>query len=150
VLANVFNCFRQLMRLKPQCEPSKAFYSSITDRITLPCRELLTSAAEFYATAFHEMSHSTSHPKRLNRSSITDAAPFGSSTYRLEELVAEMSAAYLCAEAGVSPAVLEDQAAYIQGWLGKLRSDRRMVVIAAAQAQRTADFILNVATPGPC
>jgi antirestriction protein ArdC len=82
---------------------SKAFYNSIADRIILPCRELFTSAAKFYATAFHEMSHSTSHPKRLNRSSITDAAPFGSSTYSVEELVAEMSAAYLCAEAGISP-----------------------------------------------
>ncbi len=64
--------------------------------------------------------------------------------------MAELSAAYLCAEAGISPAVLENQAAYIQGWLAKLRSEKRMVVIAAAQAQKAADYILNVATPGPC
>jgi len=54
-----------------------------------------------------------------------------------------MSAAYLCAEAGISPAVIDNQAAYIQGWLAKLRSEKRMVVTAAAQAQRAADFILN-------
>ncbi len=57
--------------------------------------------------------------------------------------MAELSAAYLCAEAVISPAVLENQAAYVQGWLAKLRSDKRMVVIAAAQAQRAADYILD-------
>jgi antirestriction protein ArdC len=56
---------------------------------------------------------------------------------------AEMSAAYLCAEAGISPAVIANEAAYIQGWLAKLRGDKRMVVTAAAQAQRAADYILN-------
>ena len=87
--------------------------------------------------------HATGSPKRLNRESIAEAAPFGSEIYAAEELVAEMSAAYLCAEAGISPAVIDNQAAYIQGWLAKLRSEKRMVVTAAAQAQRAADFILN-------
>jgi len=56
---------------------------------------------------------------------------------------AEMSAAFLCAEAGISPAVIYNQAAYIQGWLAKIRSDKRLVIMAAAQAQKAADFILN-------
>ncbi len=96
---------------------SKAFYSLLTDRITLPPRELFTSTEEIYACLFHEESHATGAPKRLNRKSIIEAAPFGSPTYSFEELVAECSAAFLCAEAGISPAVLENQAAYIQGWL---------------------------------
>lgn len=129
---------------------SKAFYNPISDRITLPCRELFTTATELYATAFHEMAHATGHPARLNRASIVDAAPFGSPTYCVEELIAEMSAAYLSAEAGISPAVLENQAAYVQGWLATLKSDKRIVVVAAAQAQKAADYILNVATAGPC
>ena len=54
-----------------------------------------------------------------------------------------MSAAYLCAEAGISPAVLENQAAYIAGWLKKLRDDRKLVVHAAAQAQHAADYVLG-------
>jgi antirestriction protein ArdC len=124
---------------------SKAFYSTITDRITLPPRELFASTEEIYACLFHEESHAAGAPKRLNRKSITEAAPFGSPTYSFEELVAECSAAYLCAEAGISPAVLENQAAYIQGWLAKLGSDKRMVVTAAAQAQKAADYILNAA-----
>jgi len=96
---------------------SKAFYSPTTDRITLPPRELFTSTEEIYACLFHEESHAAGAPTRLNRKSITEAAPFGSPTYSFEELVAECSAAYLCAEAGISPAVLENQAAYVQGWL---------------------------------
>jgi antirestriction protein ArdC len=122
---------------------SKAFYSSVTDRINLPSRELFISAEEQIATSYHEMSHSTGHPKRLNRKSITEAAPFGSATYSFEEIIAEMSAAYLCAEAGISPAVIDNEAAYIQGWLKKLRDDRKLVIHAAAQAQKAADYILN-------
>ena len=126
---------------------SKAYYSPITDRITLPPRELFISAEEFSATKIHECVHSTGSRKRLNRESIAEAAPFGSPTYVAEELVAEMGAAFLCAEAGISPAVVENQAAYIQGWLGKIRSDKRLVIMAAAQAQKAADFILNRSAP---
>ena len=122
---------------------SKAFYSSVTDRITLPPRELFISAEEQIATTYHEVSHATGHPKRLNRKSITEAAPFGSPTYSFEEMIAEMSAAYLCAEAGISPAVLENQAAYIAGWLKKLRDDRKLLVHAAAQAQQAADYVMG-------
>jgi antirestriction protein ArdC len=122
---------------------AKAFYSPITDRITLPPRELFTSAEEFYATLNHETLHATGHRSRLNRESITEAAPFGSPMYSLEELIAEMGAAFLCAEAGISPAVIENQAAYIQGWLRKCRDDRKLVIHAAAKAQRAVDYVLN-------
>jgi antirestriction protein ArdC len=122
---------------------SKAFYSPLTDRITLPCHEFFASAAELYATAFHELSHATGHPQRLNRSSLAEAAPFGSPSYAAEELIAEMGAAFLCAEAGISPAVITNQAAYIQGWLTKLQDDKRLVVLAAAQAQKAVDYVLK-------
>jgi antirestriction protein ArdC len=122
---------------------SKAFYSPITDRVTLPPRELFISAEEEACTAAHECSHATGSVKRLNRKSINEAAPFGSPTYSLEELVAELSAAYICAEAGISNAVIANQAAYVAGWLKKLRDDRRLLVHAAAQAQRACDYILN-------
>jgi antirestriction protein ArdC len=122
---------------------SKAFYSSMTDRITLPPRELFVSAEEFYATALHETVHSTGNKKRLARESILEAAAFGSQTYSAEELIAEMGAAYLCAEAGISNAVIENQAAYVAGWLKKLRDDRRLLIHTAAQAQRAADYILR-------
>jgi antirestriction protein ArdC len=126
---------------------SKAFYSSITDRITLPPRELFVSAEEFYATALHETVHSTGSQKRLARESILEAAPFGSQTYSAEELVAEMGAAYLCAEAGISNVVLENQAAYVAGWLKKLRDDRKLLIHAATQAQRAADYVRCARAP---
>ncbi len=96
---------------------SKAFYSPIADRITLPPRELFASAEEYYATALHETVHSTGHQKRLAREGIREVAPFGSAVYSKEELCAEMGAAYLCAEAGITAAVIENQAAYVAGWL---------------------------------
>jgi antirestriction protein ArdC len=122
---------------------SRAYYSPITDRITLPPRELFESAAEDAATTLHELSHSTGHEKRLGREGITEVAPFGSAVYSREELVAELSAAFLCAEAGISNAVIHNQAAYVVGWLARLRDDRRLIVQAAAQAQRAADYILG-------
>jgi antirestriction protein ArdC len=122
---------------------SKAFYSPLTDRITLPPRELFISAEEEACTTLHECSHAAGASKRLNRSSITEAAPFGSPTYSLEELTAELSAAYLCAEAGISNAVIANQAAYVAGWLKALRDNRRLLILAAAQAQKAADYILN-------
>ena len=89
---------------------SKAFYNPITDRITLPPRELFTSAAEYYATGLHETVHSSGSQKRFAREGICEAAPFGSRVYSKEELCAEMGTAFLCSEAGISPAVIENQA----------------------------------------
>ena len=116
---------------------SKAVYSSLTDRITLPPRELFTSAEEFYATALHETVHSSGSEKRLAREGICEAAPFGSPVYSKEELVAEFGAAYLCAEAGISNEVIHSQASYVAGWLKKLRDDRKLLIHAAAQAQKS-------------
>jgi antirestriction protein ArdC len=109
----------------------------------MPPRELFTMAEEYYTTLLHEMTHSTGHPKRLARETITEAAPFGSATYSKEELCAEMGSAFLWAEAGISPVVIENQAAYLAGWLRKLRDDRKLLIHAAAQAQHATDFILN-------
>src|SRR5580704_10666040 len=122
---------------------SKAFYSSMTDRVTMPPRNLFISAEEYSATLLHELTHSTGHEKRLARESITEAAAFGSAVYSKEELIAEMGGAYLCAEAGISSAVVANQAAYVAGCLKKLRDERRLVIHAAAQAQHAADFILS-------
>jgi antirestriction protein ArdC len=126
-----------------QTAGSKAFYSSLSDRVTMPPRELFTSAEEYYATLLHELTHSTGHPGRLARDTITEAAPFGSAVYSKEECVAEMGSAYLCAEAGISAPVIANQAAYVAGWLKQLRDDRKLLVHAAAQAQKAADFILG-------
>ena len=128
---------------KIQYGGSQAFYSPSTDCITLPPRELFTSAAELYASAYHELIHSTGSEKRLAREGLCDAAPFGSPVYSKEELIAECGAAYLCAEAGISNAVVNNQTAYIAGWLKTLGADRKLLIHAAAQAQHAADYVLN-------
>ena len=74
--------------------------------------------------------------------------PFGSADYSREELVAEMGAAFLCGTCGIDSTTIENSAAYINGWLRKLRDDHKLVVVAAAQAQKAADFILGVSWKG--
>ena len=120
---------------------SRAFYQPSQDVVRLPEQTRFASAEDYYSTLFHELAHSTGHSKRLDRGLDADPQPFGSPDYGKEELVAEMSAAFLCAHAGTKPVTIENQAAYLQGWLKQLRGDKKLVVIAAGAAQKAADWI---------
>jgi antirestriction protein ArdC len=122
---------------------TKAFYSRAENRITIPPRNLFISAEEYGAILLHELTHSTGAEKRFARESTTEAADFGSTAYSKEELIAEMGGAYLCAEAGISNAVIGNQAAYIGGCFKRLRDDSWLVILAAAQAQHATDYILG-------
>jgi antirestriction protein ArdC len=122
----------------------KAFYSPATDRVTMPPRSLFESAEEYWSTLWHECGgHATGHPKRLNRDSIKEAAPFGSATYSVEEIIAEMTAAYLCGVTGIENRTIDNSAAYIANWLKMLSADRKLIIRAAAQAQRACDYVLG-------
>jgi len=118
-----------------------AWYKVREDLVNLPRPATFESPEEYYSTAFHELAHSTGHTSRLDRPSLTDMAPFGTCNYSREELVAEMTAAMLCGVTGIVNRTIDQSAAYVQGWLRKLRGDKRLVVQAAAQAQKAADFI---------
>ena len=120
-----------------------AYYVPERDEVHLPERAAFTDAHGYYATLFHELAHSTGHPKRLGREGYRTAARFGSERYSQEELVAEFAAAFLGSEAGIDPSRVEQSAAYIASWLRVLDDDRRLVVVAAAQGQRAADHILG-------
>jgi len=122
----------------------QAFYCPALDYVGMPLLSQFESPEAYYATYFHELVHSTGHPRRLDRSLSLEVQPFGSPDYSKEELVAEFGAAYLCGVAGIWPAVTSNSAAYIAGWLSKLRGDKKLLVMAAAQAQKAADFILAV------
>lgn len=123
----------------------RAFYRPSTDSVTMPERGQFKSQAEYYSTLFHELTHSTGHADRLKRTTLLDSHFFGDQEYSREELIAEMGAAFLCGEAGIdNEAALKNSAAYIDGWRKKLRGDSKLVVIAAAQAQKAADHILGV------
>lgn len=120
----------------------RAFYRPSSDTVTVPLREQFEDLNEFYSTMFHELTHSTGHKSRLDRKEINEPSFFGSHDYSNEELVAELGAAFLCAESGVDN-TLENSAAYIQSWLTRLRADPKAFVTAAARAQKAADYILN-------
>ncbi len=123
----------------------QAFYSPGLDIINMPPRYLFSSAEEYYSTLFHELTHSTGHEKRLNRKSLADIMSFGDTNYSKEELCAEMGAAYLCGIAGIENRTIDNSAAYIDGWLSKLRHDPKVLVQAAAQAQKAVDSITSAA-----
>lgn len=121
----------------------RACYSPGADRITLPLREQFPDAAEYYSTAFHEITHSTGHAKRLNR--LKSTAHFGNEDYSREELVAEIGAAVLTNHTGAETAKsFRNSVAYIQGWLTALRNDNRLIVQASGQAARAVEFILGI------
>jgi antirestriction protein ArdC len=119
-----------------------AAYHPAADTVTMPGRQMFDGAAEHYSTLFHELTHSTGHAQRLNRTSIADACRFGSTNYSKEELVAEMGAAFLCATTGIENKTVDNSAAYIAHWLEKLANDPRLVVNAGQAAQHAADYIL--------
>lgn len=120
-----------------------AFYRPSADHVQMPPREAFYSPHGYYSTLFHEFTHSTGHASRLDRQKLGKSY-FGSESYSEEELVAELGAAFIAAECGISTAEQLDQSAsYIKGWLSKLRDDARMVVLAAQRAQKAADFILG-------
>ena len=121
----------------------RACYHMKSDVVELPHLHAFVSSEEFYAAYFHELVHSTGHPERLNRKTLTDGTPFGSPTYSREELVAEMGAAFLCAVAGIEDPTLQNSAAYIDGWLTYLRSDPKALIVAGAQAQKAADYVMG-------
>jgi len=120
---------------------TRAFYRPSTDVVRLPEPTRFASCEEYYSTKFHELGHSTGHSKRLDRKLDTDPQPFGSPDYSKEELVAEMAAAFLSAYAGIQPVTIENQAAYVGGWLKQIRQDKKLVITAAGAAQKASDYI---------
>jgi antirestriction protein ArdC len=122
---------------------NKAFYNPRTDSVTLPKQTSFESPEEYYSTVFHELTHSTMHESRLDRKATTQVHRWGDEAYSKEELVAEMGASFLCGHAGIENNTIENSVAYIQGWLKALKNDKTLLVHAAAQAQKAADYILD-------
>ena len=120
-----------------------ASYRPVSDTVQIPKPERFDEPGEYYSALFHELTHSTGHESRLKRPGIVDEIRFGSQPYSREELIAEMGAAFLCGHCGIDNTVIENSASYIAGWLSRLKDDKRLVVQAAAAAQKAADFILN-------
>jgi antirestriction protein ArdC len=119
----------------------RAYYVPRTDAVHMPIRNRFVDAPHFYSTLYHELVHATGHESRLNR---TFGARFGDELYSKEELVAEMGAAFLCAIAEIANEHTDrNTTAYLQSWIAKLEEDNRLIVHAAANAQRAVDSIIG-------
>jgi antirestriction protein ArdC len=120
-----------------------ACYVPSLDVVRMPPRSAFKSETGYYASLFHELTHSTGHASRLSRKAITEKNGYGSDEYSKEELVAELGAAFLCGHAGIDQEIIENSAAYITGWRERLSADKRLIISAAALAQKASDFILG-------
>jgi antirestriction protein ArdC len=122
----------------------RAYYAPMADMISVPDKKYFKNSSAFYRTLFHELGHSTGHPKRLNRYDGMSNS-FGDIPYSKEELVAELCSSFL---AGISHLDLDirNSAAYIKGWASALRDNQKWVMWAAARAEKAADHILGNAS----
>lgn len=118
----------------------RAFYSPDQDLIQMPPFQAFHQTEDYYATLAHEAAHWTRHPSRLARS--FGQKRWGDAAYAMEELVAEMTSAFLCTELAVTPQVMDEHAAYINCWLKVLKGDKRAIFKAASYAQKATDFLL--------
>lgn len=120
-----------------------AYYTPAFDTVQMPDQRSFKSDEVYYSTLFHELVHSTGHRSRTNRHAQLTNHRFGSKDYSQEELVAEMGAAFLCGMGGIVNSTIDNSAAYIQSWIQTFKNDKKVLVMAAAQAQKGVDYILE-------
>jgi antirestriction protein ArdC len=119
---------------------SFAFYNQDEDFVGIPAFTRFADANDYYAVLMHELTHWTGAKHRLDRNL---KGRFGSRSYAAEELVAELGAAFLCAQLGLSPTPRPDHASYIANWIELLQNDKRAIFTAAAKAQQAVDWMLG-------
>jgi antirestriction protein ArdC len=118
---------------------NRAFYSPADDTITLPPFAAFFTPVDYYSTRAHETGHWTSAAGRCNREL---GKRFGDDAYSVEELIAELTAAFTLAHLGLSSEPRADHAQYIASWLKVLRADKRAIFTAASKAQQAADYMI--------
>lgn len=117
---------------------NRAFYRPAEDHIQMPPFEAFHDPIAYYATLAHEATHATGHPSRCGRDL---QARFGDEAYAAEELIAELGAAFLCADLALTSEPRPDHAAYVASWLKVLRNDKRAIFTAAAKAQEAVGWL---------
>lgn len=127
-------------RIEVRFEGNRAFYHTVLRFVQLPKKQAFINLDAFQSTLLHEAVHWTGDANRLAREF---GKRFGDSAYAMEELVAELGAAFLCADLGIVNDPRDDHACYIAGWLRALKSDPRAVFTAATQATKAAEYLLS-------
>ena len=126
-------------------ENNRAFYRPSDDSITLPNISQFERAEEFYATAFHEATHSTLKENRCNREAENKTAYFGNEDYSKEELVAEIGSSAILNFLGIeTESTLKNNSAYIQSWIKVLKNDKKFIISASGKAEKAVKYILEV------
>ncbi|UTP40912.1 zincin-like metallopeptidase domain-containing protein [Phenylobacterium sp. LH3H17] len=120
----------------------QAYYMIGEDRVQMPLFESFVDPQSYYATLAHECTHWTRHPSRLDRD--LGRKRWSDAGYAREELVAELGAAFVCADLGLELSPREDHAAYLAGWLQVLKADKRAIFSAASHAQKAADYLVGL------
>jgi len=118
---------------------NQAFYGIHPDYVRMPPFECFRDAESHASTLAHELTHWTRHPSRLDRD--LGRKRWGDEGYAMEELVAELGAAYLCADLSITPEPREDHASYVASWLKVLKGDKRAVFTAASHASKAVDYL---------
>ena len=123
------------------CISDKAYYSPSLDEVTMPCLDQFESSESYYATLFHEMTHSTGHESRLSRDMTGKS---DSKSYAKEELVAEIGACMLNSLVGISnDKLFNNSVAYIGGWIKALQNDHSLIIYASARAEKAVNLIID-------
>ena len=120
---------------------NQPYYNFVKDFINMPIIGSFDNSDFYYSTLFHELGHWTGSKTRLNREF---PSKFADEKYSKEELVAEMTSAFLCAEMGIDNNDLaNNSAAYLQGWINALKGDSKLIITAASAAQKAFNFITS-------
>ena len=137
IIANMPNC--------PEIQQGKqrASYNPLSDIVSMPRFDSFDTAEELLLNIISR-NYSRDRPSKPFKRLNNNISSFGNEEYSKEELVAEMGAAFLCGFTGIENITLNNSAAYIQGWLKALKDDKKLVIMAAAQAQKAADYILRI------
>ncbi len=123
---------------------SRAFYRPATDSIQIPPREAFIGTATsspadaYYSTLLHELKHYSGHETRCNRQ---PGRRFGDDAYAMEELIAELGAAFLCADLRITDEARADHAQYLDHWLKVMKSDNKAIFTAASKASEAVTFL---------
>lgn len=117
---------------------NRAYYDRAADKVHVPSIDQFEHAAHYYGTLAHETVHWSGAESRLDR---TFGKRFGDEAYAVEELTAELGAAFFCAQAGLSATTRPDHSAYLSHWLKVLRQDPRALSTISSKAQAAVDFL---------
>jgi len=131
---------------KPTIEYGEPSYNPIKDIITMPSPTSFDTADHYYSTLYHELSHSTGHSTRLNRNLKNN---YGNDKYAEEELIAEMSSAYLAGISGTTVYAknIDNMTAYIKHWSDRFSDNEKLIVKLSSQAQKASDYVLGKVKP---